>query len=198
MTEEDPTVAYNHYYRYVISSVGTEVPGVEIQVEDQEGNQVNQGQEGEICVRGPNIMKGYLNNLEGTREAFWEGGWFRSGDIGLIDDDAYLYIVARLKDMIITGGENVYSLEVEDVLYTHPDIQECAVIGLPDKEWGERVTAIIIPQPGKSIDEDKLKAYMKSHISSFKVPKKFLTVDDFPRSQAGKILKRELKKGFLE
>jgi acyl-CoA synthetase (AMP-forming)/AMP-acid ligase II len=114
MTEEDPTVAYNHYYRYVISSVGTEVPGVEIQVEDQEGNQVNQGQEGEICVRGPNIMKGYLNNLEGT------------------------------------------------------------------------------------CDEDKLKAYMKSHISSFKVPKKFLTVDDFPRSPAGKILKRELKKGFLE
>jgi long-chain acyl-CoA synthetase len=198
MTEAAPTVTYNHRYRHVIGSVGTEVPGVEVQIRDEKGNQLEQGREGEICVRGPNIMKGYLNDPEGTREAFWEGEWFRSGDIGLFDDDGYLYIVDRLKDMIITGGENVYSREVEEVLYTRPEIQECAVIGLPDQEWGERVTAFIILQPGETFDKDKLNAYMKSRLSAFKIPKEYLTVNDFPRSPAGKILKRELKKQFLE
>lgn len=198
MTEAAPTVTYNHHYRHVIGSVGTEVPGVEMQIRDKYGNPVEQGQEGEICARGPNIMKGYLKNPEGTQKAFWKGGWLRTGDVGLIDDDGYLYIVDRLKDMIITGGENVYSLEVEEVLYTHPDIQECAVIGLPDNEWGERVAAVLIPQPGKTIDENELKAYMKSRISPFKVPKTVLTVDDFPRSPAGKILKRELRESVAK
>jgi long-chain acyl-CoA synthetase len=198
MTEAAPTVTYNHRYRHVIGSVGTEVPGVEIQIRDENGNQLEQGQKGEICVRGPNIMKGYLDNPEGTREAFWQDGWFRSGDIGLFDEDGYLYIVDRLKDMIITGGENVYPREVEEVLYTRPEIQECAVIGLPDQEWGERVTTFIILQPGETFDKNELSAYLKAHLSSFKVPKEYLLVNDFPRSPAGKILKRELKKQFLE
>jgi long-chain acyl-CoA synthetase len=198
MTEAAPTVTYNHYYRHVIGSVGTEVPGVEVQIRDKHGNQLEQGHEGEICIRGRNIMKGYLNNPEGTREAFWEGEWFRSGDVGLFDDNGYLYIVDRLKDMIITGGENVYSREVEEVLYTRPEVEECAVIGLPDPEWGERVTAFIMLRPGEPFDKDKLNAYMKSRLSPFKVPKEYLTVSDFPRSPAGKILKRELKKQFLE
>jgi long-chain acyl-CoA synthetase len=193
MTEAAPTVAFNHHIRHVIGSVGTEVPGVEIQIRDQYGAQVEQGQEGEICVRGPNIMKGYLANPEATRKAFWENGWFRTGDVGLLDEDGYLYIVDRLKDMIITGGENVYSLEVEDVLYKHPDIQECAIIGVQDREWGESVTAYIIPQPGTSIDKMEVKAFLKSHLSAYKVPKAFHVVDDFPRSPAGKILKRKLR-----
>ena len=198
MTEAAPCVTYNHHYRHVIGSVGTDVPGVEVQIRDQNGDQVKQGHEGEICIRGRNIMKGYLNNPEGTKEAFWEGEWFRSGDVGLFDDDGYLYIVDRIKDMIITGGENVYSREVEEVLYTRPEVQECAVIGLPDPEWGERVTAFIILQQGKTFDKNELSAYLKAHLSSFKVPKEYLTVNDFPRSPAGKILKRELKKQFLE
>jgi len=198
MTEAAPTVTYNHRYRHVIGSVGTEVPGVEVQIRDEKGNQLEQGHEGEICVRGPNIMKGYLDNPEGTREAFWQNGWFRSGDVGIFDEDGYLYIVDRLKDMIITGGENVYSREVEEVLYTRPEIQECAVIGLPDQEWGERVTAFIILQPGETFDKNELSAHLKAHLSSFKVPKEYLLVNDFPRSPAGKILKRELKKQFLE
>jgi len=198
MTEAAPTVTYNHRYRHVIGSVGTEVPGVEIQIRDEKGNQLVQGREGEICVRGPNIMKGYLDNPEGTREAFWRDGWFRSGDIGLYDEDGYLYIVDRLKDMIITGGENVYPHEVEEVLYTRPEVQECAVIGLPDREWGERVTAFIILQQGKTLDKDELSAYLKAHLSSYKVPKEYLLVDDFPRSPAGKIVKRELRKQVLE
>ncbi len=194
MTEAAPTVTYNHRYKHVIGSVGTEVPGVEIQIRDQNGERVKQGHEGEICVRGPNIMKDYLDNPEATQEAFWEGGWFRSGDIGQFDDDGYLYIVDRLKDMIITGGENVYSREVEEALYARPEIQECAVIGIPDPEWGERVTAFLLLRPGKSFDRDALHDYMKSRLSPYKVPKAYVTVDDFPRSPAGKILKRELRK----
>jgi long-chain acyl-CoA synthetase len=198
MTEAAPTVTYNHFYKHVVGSVGTEVPGIEVQIRDKNGNQLPQGTEGEICVRGPNIMKGYLDNPEDTRNAFWEGKWFRSGDVGLFDENGYLYIVDRLKDMIITGGENVYSLEVEDILYAHPDIQECAVIGLPDEEWGERVTACIIPKPDTSFDGNGLKAYMKSRLSPFKVPKEFLELNDFPRSPAGKILKRELRKTIMK
>lgn len=194
MTEAAPTVTYNHYYRHVIGSIGTEVPGVEIQLRDESGNQVERGQKGEICVRGPNIMKGYLDNPEGTAAAFWERGWFRSGDVGQVDEDGYYYIVDRIKDMIITGGENVYPKEVEEVIYKRPEVQECAVIGLPDKEWGERVTAYIIPKPGERIDEKALKAFLKEHLSPFKVPKEFFVVDDLPRTPAGKIQKRDLRK----
>jgi long-chain acyl-CoA synthetase len=142
-------------------------------------------------------MKGYLNNPEGTKAAFWEGGWFRTGDVGVFNDEGYLYIVDRIKDMIITGGENVYSLEVEEVLYTYPDIHECAVIGLPDKEWGERVTACILLRPDRKFDEEKMKIYLKSRLSSFKVPKKYFVMDDFPRSPAGKLLKKELRQMFM-
>ncbi len=197
MTEAALTVAYNHYYWHVIGSVGTEVPGVEIQIRDESGNVLDPNRAGEVCIRGPNIMKGYYNNIEGTREAFWPGGWFRSGDVGVLDENGYLFIVDRLKDMIISGGENVYSIEVEEVLYTYEDIQECAVIGTPDKEWGERVTACILPKPGRTIDERELKDFLKARLSAYKVPKRFLMVDDFPRSPAGKLLKRELRESFL-
>jgi long-chain acyl-CoA synthetase len=193
MTEAAPMVTYNHYYRHVIGSVGTAVPGVEIQIRDESGKEVEAGEKGEICIRGRNIMKGYLANPEGTEAAFWHGEWFRSGDVGLFDDHGYLYIVDRIKDMIITGGENVYPREVEEVLYTRPEVQECAVIGLPDPEWGERVTALIIPQPGKTIDTEDLTRFLKSRLSPFKVPKEYHIVDDFPKSPAGKILKRELR-----
>jgi acyl-CoA synthetase (AMP-forming)/AMP-acid ligase II len=109
-----------------------------------------------------------------------------------------LFIVDRLKDMIISGGENVYSTEVEEVLYAFPDIQECAVIGMPDKEWGERVTAFILPKPGQTIDQRALKDFLKARLSAYKVPKRFFMVDDFPRSPAGKLLKRKLRQSFLK
>jgi long-chain acyl-CoA synthetase len=198
MTEAAPTVAYNHYYRHVIGSVGTAVPGVEIQIRDESGNVLDPNSAGEVCVRGPNIMKGYYNNIEGTREAFWPGSWFRSGDVGVLDENGYLFIVDRLKDMIITGGENVYSIEVEEVLYAYEDIQECAVIGTTDKEWGERVTAFILPKSGQTIDPRELKDFLKARLSAYKVPKRFLMVDDFPRSPAGKLLKRKLRESFLK
>jgi long-chain acyl-CoA synthetase len=198
MTEAAPMVTYNHYYQHVIGSVGTHVSGVEIQIRDEKGKTLEQGKKGEICIRGRNIMKGYLDNPEATRAAFWEGRWFRSGDVGVMDEKGYLFIVDRLKDMIITGGENVYSQEVEDVLYKYPSIQECAVIGIPDKEWGERVIACIIKKTDVSFDEKELNLFMKENLSRFKVPKEYHLMDDFPRSPAGKILKRKLREEILE
>jgi long-chain acyl-CoA synthetase len=197
LTESASAVTYNHYYRHVIGSIGTTVPGVEVQIRDEQGQLCAQGKEGEICIRGRNIMKGYLKNPEGTTEAFWEDDWFRSGDIGVFDENGYLYIVDRLKDMIITGGENVYPHEVEEVLYQRHEVQECAVIGLPDREWGERVTAYIIPQPGETINKDELKSFLKKHLAPFKVPKEFHAVSELPKSPAGKILKRELRTQVL-
>jgi long-chain acyl-CoA synthetase len=198
LTESASAVTYNHYYRHVIGSVGTVVPGVEVQIRDKYGNKVEQGQEGEICIRGHNIMKAYLDNPEDTQSAFWDNGWLRSGDVGHLDGDGYLYIVDRIKDMIITGGENVYPREVEEVLYTRQEIEGCAVAGLPDREWGERVTAFIMLRPGQKIVPEELKAFLKSRLSSFKVPKEYIVVNDLPKSAAGKVLKRELKKQYLE
>ncbi len=197
MTEAAPTVSYNHYHRHVVGSVGTEVPGVEIQIRDAEGQVLPQGEKGEICVRGPNVMKGYLDNPEGTQQAFWQEGWFRTGDVGMFDPDGYLYIVDRIKDMIITGGENVYSTEVEEVLYRHPKISECAIIGLPDMEWGERVVACIIPKENATVGKKELYQYLKDRLAAYKVPKEFLIMEDFPRSAAGKVLKRNLRDSFL-
>ncbi len=196
LTESASAVTYNHYYRHVIGSVGTTVPGVEVEIRDKNGNRLHQGQEGEICIRGHNIMKGYLNNPEETKTVFWEDGWFRSGDVGLLDEDGYLFIVDRIKDMIITGGENVYPREVEEVLYTRQEVEACAVVGVPDKEWGERVIAFIAPKPGQKVVPEELKAYLKSRLSPFKVPKEFIVVSELPKSPAGKILKRELKKEY--
>jgi long-chain acyl-CoA synthetase len=197
MTEAMP-LTYNHYYRHVVGSVGQPAHGVEVQIRDATGNLVEQGKEGEICVRGRNVMKGYLNDPEGTRAAFWGGGWLRTGDIGLFDPDDYLYIVDRLKDLIITGGENVYPREVEEVLYTRNEVEECAVVGFPDKEWGEKVTAFIVPKPGHSVASDEIRSFLKSRLSPFKVPKECIVIDAFPKSPQGKILKRQLRKQFLE
>ncbi|MEE9420244.1 MAG: AMP-binding protein [Desulfatiglandaceae bacterium] len=197
MTESASMVTYNHYYRHVIGSVGTPVNTIEVQIRDQSGNILEPGAEGEICICGPNIMKGYLERPEETRSAFWDN-WFRSGDIGVFDEEGYLFIVDRLKDMIITGGENVYPREIEEVLFTRPEVEECTVIGLPDKEYGERVTAFIIPKEGRDLDPAALKAYLKERLSPFKVPKEFVKVPDLPRSSTGKILKRELKKEVLD
>ena len=196
LTESASMVTYNHYYRHVIGSVGTPANLVELEIRDFEGNVLKQGETGEICICGPNITKGYLNNPEETKSAFW-GDWFRSGDIGVIDEDGYLYIVDRLKDMIITGGENVYSREIEEILYSRPEIMECAVVGLPDREYGERVTAFIVPQKGQRIEQAALKTFLKSRLAGFKVPKEYITVDELPKNNAGKILKREIKRLYI-
>lgn len=196
MTESASAVTYNHFYKHVVGSVGTTVPGIEIEIRNGEGLKLGPHVEGEVCIRGRNIMKGYLNNPEDTAGVFWDGGWFRSGDVGIVDDRGYLFIVDRLKDMIITGGENVYPREVEEVIFTIAEVQECAVVGLPDREWGERVTAFIVPKTGKNISPDNIKSFLKQRLSPFKVPKQFLIVEDLPKNSTGKILKREIRKHF--
>jgi long-chain acyl-CoA synthetase len=156
------------------------------------------GAQGEICVRGPNIMKGYLNNPAETRTAFWDD-WLRSGDLGTFDEDGYLYIVDRIKDMIITGGENVYPREIEEVLYQRSEIQECSVIGLPDEEYGERVTACIVPKHKDApLDLPELKIFLKTHLASFKIPKEFIILEELPKLNTGKTPKRVLKKQVME
>lgn len=195
MTESASMVTYNHYYKHVIGSVGTPANLVDVKILDAEGNEVEPGNTGEICIRGPNITKGYLNNPKETQNAFW-GDWFRSGDIGHFDANGYLFIVDRLKDMIITGGENVYPREVEELLYTCDEILECTVVGLPDREYGERVTAIIVRNKDHQLDAATLKAFLKRRLAGFKIPKEFIVVDELPKSNTGKILKREVRSEY--
>ena len=192
MTESASMVTYNHYYRHKVGSVGTPVGTVEVAIMDKAGRLVDQGREGEICIQGPNIMQGYLNREEETRKSFW-GPWFRSGDVGYLDEDGYLFIVDRLKDMIITGGENVYPREIEELLYQLPEVEECSVVGLPDREYGERVTAALKLKPGAKLSPDSIKTFLRQHLTPFKIPKSFHQVDELPKSAAGKILKKELR-----
>jgi len=193
MTESAAIVTYNHYYRHVVGSVGTPVNLMEVQIRDEKGNEVPHGEKGEICIRGYSIFKGYLNNPKETASAFLDGDWFRSGDVGIMDENGYLYIVDRLKDLIITGGENVYPREVEEIMYTFPAVSECSVVGVEDKEYGERVTAFVVTKKGCQLDKAELKAFLKKQLSGFKVPKEFIAVESLPKSNAGKILKRDLK-----
>jgi long-chain acyl-CoA synthetase len=198
MTETATMVTYNHHIRHVVGSVGTPVSIVEVQIKDPKGNVLKQGEEGEICISGPNVMKGYLNKPDETKAVFW-GDWLRSGDIGVFDENGYLYIIDRIKDMIITGGENVYPREIEEILYKRPEVGECSVIGLPDKEYGERVTACIVPKRKDwEIDSPSLRFFLKTQLSSFKVPKDFIFLEELPKGSTGKILKRELKKQIMD
>ncbi len=206
LTESASAVTYNHYYEHVIGSIGATVHGVETQIRDiSTGEALPTGKEGEICIKGNNIMKGYLDNPKATYDTFWhldknkrrhEDQWFRSGDVGYMDDRGYFYIVDRLKDMIITGGENVYSTEVEEAIYKKPEVQECAVIGVPDREWGEKVAAFMILKPGKNVNADEMKAFLKKSLAPFKVPKIYEFVKDFPRTGKGTILKREIRSQY--
>jgi long-chain acyl-CoA synthetase len=188
-------VTYNHYHkqRHRVGSVGQVLPQVEIEIRDMSGNRLPEGERGEICCRGPNVMKGYLNNPEATAAGFWEGGWRRTEDIGTFDGDRYFYIVDRVSDMIITGGENVYPREVEELLYTRPEVEECAVIGLSDEKWGERVTAVVKVRAGHYLVSEEMTEFLKAGLSSFKVPKGYIVVDELPKGPTGKILKKELR-----
>jgi long-chain acyl-CoA synthetase len=189
-------LTYNHFHleHHVPGSVGQPVFGVEMQIRDKDGHELPRGKEGEISVRGTHLMKGYLHNPDATEEAFWKDGWLRTGDIGLIDERGFVYIVDRLKDLVITGGENVYPREIEEVLYTRTDIEDCAVIGVPDREWGEKVVAFIIPRKGQSIDAAELRTFLNARLSSFKIPKEYIQVAELPKSAQGKILKKEVRK----
>jgi fatty-acyl-CoA synthase len=175
-----------------LSSAGRISPLVQAAIMDADGNILPTGQRGEIVVRGSLVMAGYYKNPQATAEASAHG-WHHTGDIGHIDSDGYLYIVDRAKDMIITGGFNVYSIEVENALRAHESVQDCAVVGLPDDKWGERIVAVVQPRAGHSVDPTALAAFVKQQIGSVKTPKQIEVWDNLPRSKVGKVLKPDIR-----
>jgi acyl-CoA synthetase (AMP-forming)/AMP-acid ligase II len=177
-------------------SCGRPSPGVDLQVTDESGEQVEAGKPGELVARGANIMRGYWNNPADTALAFRDGS-FRTGDIGYQDSDGYFYILDRLKDMIVTGGENVYSGEVEAVIYAHSAVREAAVFGIPDPKWGELVMACVVPKPEIALTVDDLVAHCRQSLATYKVPRRVEFLDtELPKSGSGKILKRVLRDRF--
>jgi len=175
-----------------LSSAGRPSPLTTVAIMDDEGHLLGRGERGEIVVRGSLVMAGYYKNSQASAEAA-RYGWHHTGDIGYLDQDNYLFIVDRAKDMIITGGFNVYSAEVEQVLLAHPAVQDCAVVGLPDEKWGERVTAVLQLRPGQAVTADDVRAFVKERLGSVKAPKQVEVWPDLPRSKVGKILKPEIK-----
>jgi fatty-acyl-CoA synthase len=175
-----------------LPSAGRPSPLVRVAIMDDAGALLETGERGEIVVRSSLVMAGYYRNPEATAEAS-RHGWHHTGDIGYLDDDGYLFIVDRAKDMIISGGFNVYSTEVEQALLAHPDVQDCAVFGLPDAKWGERVAAVVQPRTGATLVPAELIAFVKHRIGSVKAPKQIDVWPELPRSKVGKILKNEVK-----
>ncbi len=176
-----------------IGSAGRPSMHVALSIRDDDGLELPTGVEGEICLRGPKVTKGYWNDPEKTASAFFPGGWFRTGDVGYLDEEGFLFITDRKKDMIISGGENIASSEVERAIQMLPQVLECAVIGVPDERWGERPMAVIVPAPGAALDEQALKAHCREQLAAFKVPDRIILRTDLPRNASGKVLKRELR-----
>ena len=172
-------------------SAGRPLPGVELRVVGQNGRSCERGEPGEIEARGPNIAINYFRNPTETEAAFRDG-WFRTGDIGRIDDEGYLYLLDRAKDMIITGGENVFSIQVENVLLAHPEVAEASVIGLRHPKWGEELTAVIVAS-SPEIDIEALQSHCREKLAGYKVPRRFFFVDALPRNALGKVLKHQLR-----
>ncbi|KPK94073.1 MAG: hypothetical protein AMJ94_02280 [Deltaproteobacteria bacterium SM23_61] len=165
---------------------------MEVRVVDDHMEDVGVNEVGEIVYRGPGLFKGYYQNPEETKKAF-EGGWFHSGDLVRRDEEGFIYVVDRKKDMIISGGENIYSAEVEAVLLTHPKIKEAAVIGVPDPKWGEAVKAFVVLEPGEKATEEEIIEFCLENLARYKRPKSVEFIPALPRSATGKVLKRELR-----
>jgi acyl-CoA synthetase (AMP-forming)/AMP-acid ligase II len=179
----------------MLRSCGRPVDGVELRVVNADGDDLPVGKVGEILCRTAQNMKGYWKRAEDTSKTL-RGGWLHTGDAGYLDQEGYLYIHDRVKDMIVTGGENVYPAEVENALYGHPDIADVAVIGVPDQRWGEAVKAMIVLKPGRDGDKDRLLQYARERLAGYKVPKSIDFVSELPRNPSGKILKRILRESF--
>jgi acyl-CoA synthetase (AMP-forming)/AMP-acid ligase II len=179
-----------------IGSVGTPMTNVEVRVVDDDMRDVPVGEVGEIVYRGPMVMKEYWNNPVATAEAF-RGGWFHSGDLVRRDDEGYVYVVDRKKDMIISGGENIYCAELENVVADHPKVAEVAVIGVPDECWGETPVAVVVARdPAEPPSTDEIRAFCRERLASYKLPRRTVTVDSLPRNAGGKVLKTELRERY--
>ncbi len=180
-------------------SCGVVPPGVQLRILDAGLNPLPAGEVGEVTVKGPNVMAGYWNKEKQTTAVLDADGWYQTGDLGYIDPDGYLFLVDRSKDMIVSGGENVYCTEVEDAIYTHPAVLEATVFGIPDDRWGEAVHAVVVPRAGVEIDEATLIAHCRTRIAGYKVPKSISFQEEpLPKSGPGKVLKRNLRAPFWE
>ena len=179
-----------------LSSAGRPTPLVQLAIMGDDGQLLPRGDRGEIVIRASLAMAGYYKNPDATAEIS-QFGWRHTGDIGYLDDDNYLFIVDRAKDMIITGGFNVYSVEVEQALSAHEAIADCAVLGLPDDKWGERIVAVVQPKPGSDPNVEAIKAFIKEKLGSVKTPKHIEVWEDLPRSKVGKVLKSDIRATLL-
>lgn len=192
LTECSPFACYNDLVEHRFGSVGRAVEGFELAIFDEVDRELPRGEWGEIVIRGPGVMKGYWNRPEDTAQAL-RGGWLHSGDIGRMDDDGYVFIVDRVKDMINLSGFKVWPAEVEQYLYKLPQVQEVAVYGLPHPDKGEQVVAAVVPKPGQRLTADEVIAYCRANIAAYKVPARVDIVSELPKSATGKILKRVLR-----
>jgi long-chain acyl-CoA synthetase len=181
-----------------VRSVGKPVLGVRVSIQGENGDLLPRGEIGEVCTKGGHLMREYWNKPDATAEAF-HGGWYHTGDAGYLDADGYLFLVDRVKDMIVTGGENVYSAEVESAISTHPGVAQVAVIGIPHGTWGEAVHAIVVPKPGVEITAEVIITHTRASIAGYKVPKSVdFRAEPLPLSGALKVLKRKLRAPYWE
>ena len=194
LSESSPSATFNRPDRpRKVGSIGLPIWGVELKVIDNEGNALGANENGEICIRGHNVMKGYHNRPEETAETIDAGGWLHTGDIGYRDDEGYYFIVDRKKELVIRGGFNVYPREIEEVLYSHPAVAEAAVFGVPDPTMGEEVCAAVALRAGATATDGELIAYCKERVAAYKYPRRLWVLDTLPKGPTGKILKLELK-----
>ncbi|MFZ9894991.1 MAG: class I adenylate-forming enzyme family protein, partial [Burkholderiaceae bacterium] len=192
-SDHDPDGPNKHRLR----SCGLPGPGVEIRIVDTDTfTDCPQGAVGEIWIRSPQVMKGYWQMPEETAKSINAEGWFRSGDAGYLDADGYLYIHDRVKDMIVSGGENVYPAEVENVLMSHPAIADVAVIGVPDEKWGETPKAVVVRKPGVEVSEQEIIDFARERLAKFKCPTSVDWIEALPRNPSGKILKKDLREPY--
>ena len=192
LTETSPTVSGNPGNGLQIGTIGVPVPSTEIQIRDDEGNALGLETPGELCVRGPQVMAGYWQRPEATAEVIDSDGWFATGDIALVQPDGYLRIVDRKKDMIVVSGFNVYPNELEDVLVAHPDVVECAAVGIPSESTGEAIRMFVV-RSNPALTEDAVRDFMREGLTGYKVPKSVVFKDELPKTAVGKILRRELR-----
>jgi len=197
LTETSPFAAYNHDIRHKFGSVGTAIENFEIRIVDEGDHSLPPGELGEIVIRGPGVMLGYWGRPDDTRAAI-RGGWFHSGDIGSMDDEGYVFIVDRVKDMINRSGFKIWPAEVEQLLYTHPAVKEVAVYGVEDAASGEAVAAAIVLREGASVTADAIVEYCRAQLAVYKAPSRVDFVNELPKNPTGKILKRVLRERAAE